>query len=85
MCSCATLQTIPSQPIKFLARTYSRASELWVILSCSAQNLNFVQIRVFEQVMAEPPSDGSENLQAILSACKLIDLLLVLQTVEFQM
>ncbi|KAH8110602.1 Dopey, N-terminal-domain-containing protein [Phellopilus nigrolimitatus] len=41
-------------------------------------------IRIFEQVMAEPPSDGSDSLQSILSACKLIDLLLVLQTEEFQ-
>jgi len=41
-------------------------------------------IRIFELVMGEPPSDGSENLQPVLSACKLLDLLLVLQTIEFQ-
>ena len=35
--------------------------------------------------MAEPPIDGSDALQLILSACKLVDLLLVLQTEEFQM
>lgn len=43
------------------------------------------QYRIFEQLINEPPSDGSEDLQAILSACKLVDLLLVLQTEEFQM
>ncbi|EJC98757.1 uncharacterized protein FOMMEDRAFT_170958 [Fomitiporia mediterranea MF3/22] len=41
-------------------------------------------IRIFSQVMAEAPSDGSDALQAVLAACKLIDLLLVLQTEEFQ-
>ena len=35
--------------------------------------------------MADPPSDGSDALQVLLSACKLLDLLLVLQTEEFQM
>ena len=44
-----------------------------------------LQIRIFEEIMAKPPSDGSESLQVALSACKLIDLLLVLQTEEFQM
>ncbi|KAL5535972.1 hypothetical protein ACEPAF_4066 [Sanghuangporus sanghuang] len=41
-------------------------------------------IRIFSQVMAEAPSDGSDALQAVLAACKLIDLLLVMQTEEFQ-
>ncbi|KAI5120784.1 hypothetical protein M0805_002411 [Coniferiporia weirii] len=41
-------------------------------------------IRIFEQAMAEPPADGSDSLQLVLSACKLVDLLLVLQTEEFQ-
>jgi hypothetical protein len=35
--------------------------------------------------MIEVPSDGSESLPLILSVCKFIDLLLVLQTEEFQM
>jgi hypothetical protein len=35
--------------------------------------------------MIEVPSDGSETLTLILSVCKFIDLLLVLQTEEFQM
>ena len=42
-------------------------------------------MRIFAQVMAEAPSDGSDALQAVLAACKLIDLLLVLQAEEFQM
>lgn len=35
--------------------------------------------------MASIPSDGSEDLAILLSASKLLDLLLVLQTQEFQM
>ncbi|KAH9982294.1 Dopey, N-terminal-domain-containing protein [Lactifluus volemus] len=41
--------------------------------------------RLFDQTMIEVPSDGSEVLSLILSVCKFIDLLLVLQTEEFQM
>lgn len=41
--------------------------------------------RLLEQTMFEVPSDGSEALSLILSVCKFIDLLLVLQTEEFQM
>jgi len=41
--------------------------------------------RLLEQTMIEVPSDGSEALSLILSVCKFIDLLLVLQTEEFQM
>ncbi|KAI0690744.1 Dopey, N-terminal-domain-containing protein [Cytidiella melzeri] len=40
--------------------------------------------RVFEQVLITLPSDGSEELGLILAATKLLDLLLVLQTEEFQ-
>ncbi|KAF8915027.1 Dopey, N-terminal-domain-containing protein [Mucidula mucida] len=40
--------------------------------------------RLFDQVMSSPPSDGSEDLQLMLSACKCLDLLFVLQTEEFQ-
>jgi hypothetical protein len=35
--------------------------------------------------MTALPADGSDDLQMILSACKCLDLLLVLQTEEFQM
>lgn len=35
--------------------------------------------------MVTLPSDGSEDLQLVLSASKCLDLLLVLQTEEFQM
>ncbi|OJT08448.1 Protein dopey [Trametes pubescens] len=40
--------------------------------------------RIFEQILDNVPGDGSEELGLILSACKLLDLLLVLQTEEFQ-
>ncbi|KAF8079121.1 Dopey, N-terminal-domain-containing protein [Lyophyllum atratum] len=40
--------------------------------------------RIFEQAMITLPSDGSEDLQLILAASKCLDLLLVLQTEEFQ-
>ncbi|KAH9996513.1 Dopey, N-terminal-domain-containing protein [Russula vinacea] len=41
--------------------------------------------RLLEQTLIEVPPDGSEALSLILSICKFIDLLLVLQTEEFQM
>ncbi|KIJ53578.1 hypothetical protein M422DRAFT_73885 [Sphaerobolus stellatus SS14] len=41
-------------------------------------------LRLFDDVIAEPPADGAESLQVILSASKFIDLVLVLQTEEFQ-
>ncbi|KAG2744495.1 hypothetical protein P692DRAFT_20837634 [Suillus brevipes Sb2] len=40
--------------------------------------------RIFEQIIDSIPSDGSEDLQLILSASKCLDLLLTLQTEEFQ-
>ncbi|CCM03665.1 uncharacterized protein FIBRA_05809 [Fibroporia radiculosa] len=40
--------------------------------------------RLFDQALTSLPSDGSEELGLILAACKLLDLLLVLQTEEFQ-
>ncbi|KAH8099733.1 Dopey, N-terminal-domain-containing protein [Cristinia sonorae] len=40
--------------------------------------------RVFEQILVSIPPDGSEELGLILAASKLLDLLLVLQTEEFQ-
>ena len=45
----------------------------------------FLKYRLFEQIMTSVPPDGSEELGLILSASKLLDLLLVLQTEEFQM
>jgi len=49
-------------------------------------NVNLLwQYRIFEQAMTNLPADGSEDLQLILSACKCLDTLLVLQTEEFQM
>ncbi|KAH6916730.1 Dopey, N-terminal-domain-containing protein [Coprinopsis sp. MPI-PUGE-AT-0042] len=40
--------------------------------------------RILEQIMTTLPPDSSEDLQLVLAACKCIDLLLVLQTQEFQ-
>lgn len=40
--------------------------------------------RIFGQIIDSIPSDGSEDLQLILSASKCLDLLLTLQTEEFQ-
>ncbi|KAJ3572176.1 hypothetical protein NP233_g3254 [Leucocoprinus birnbaumii] len=40
--------------------------------------------RIFEQVMTTLPSDGSEDLQLVLAACKCLDLLITLQIEEFQ-
>ncbi|KAF9011155.1 Dopey, N-terminal-domain-containing protein [Cyathus striatus] len=42
------------------------------------------QYRIFEQVVMILPSDGSEDLQLVLAASKCLDLLLTLQTEEFQ-
>ncbi|KAK4687443.1 hypothetical protein P7C73_g2673, partial [Tremellales sp. Uapishka_1] len=41
-------------------------------------------LRVFEATMDEPPADGSEQLQLVLAACKFLDLLLVIQSEDFQ-
>ncbi|WVF67091.1 hypothetical protein IAT40_001836 [Kwoniella sp. CBS 6097] len=41
-------------------------------------------LRIFESTMDDPPDDGSESLQLILAACKFLDLLLVLQSEDFQ-
>ena len=71
-------------------------SEVWLclrVLMCriSAQHLtNFWPViltellQVFESTMDEPPSDGSEQLLLVLAACKFLDLLLVIQSEDFQ-
>ncbi|KAF8510422.1 Dopey, N-terminal-domain-containing protein [Hysterangium stoloniferum] len=41
-------------------------------------------LRIFEQVTMDPPADGSDDLHVILSASKFLDLVLTLQTEEFQ-
>ena len=43
------------------------------------------QYRIFEQTIVSVPADESEDLPLILSASKCLDLLLTLQTPEFQM
>ena len=42
-------------------------------------------LRVFEAIMEDVPADGSESLQLALAACKFLDLLLVIQSEDFQM
>ncbi|KAJ1302793.1 hypothetical protein OPQ81_003100 [Rhizoctonia solani] len=41
-------------------------------------------IRIFASAMVDPPADGSDELLLLLAACKCVDLMLVLQTPEFQ-
>jgi hypothetical protein len=41
-------------------------------------------LRVFESTMDDPPPDHSEDLQLVLAACKFLDLLLIIQSEDFQ-
>lgn len=41
-------------------------------------------LRVFETIMEDTPADNSESLQLALAACKFLDLLLVIQSEDFQ-
>ncbi|KAG9123031.1 hypothetical protein FRC07_000333 [Ceratobasidium sp. 392] len=41
-------------------------------------------IRLFTSALVDPPEDDSDELQLLLAACKCVDLMLVLQTPEFQ-
>lgn len=43
-----------------------------------------LQTRLMDSVMEELPADDSDGLQLLLSACKFLDLLLILQTEDFQ-
>jgi hypothetical protein len=43
------------------------------------------QLRLFDSLVDHAVPDGSDLLQLVLSACKFLDLTLVLQTEEFQM
>ncbi|CEQ42798.1 SPOSA6832_04666 [Sporobolomyces salmonicolor] len=44
-----------------------------------------LKLRLFESLVDRPVPDGSDLLQLVLSACKFLDLTLVLQTEDFQM
>jgi hypothetical protein len=44
-----------------------------------------LQLRLFESLVDHPVPDKSDLLQLVHSACKFLDLTLVLQTEEFQM
>lgn len=43
------------------------------------------QIKTFEQTMDNIPEQKTETLHLLLSACKLLDLMMVMQTEDFQM
>jgi hypothetical protein len=42
-------------------------------------------LKVFEGTMDDPPADNSEDLALVLAACKFLDLLLIIQSEDFQM
>lgn len=42
-------------------------------------------LKVFEGTMEDPPLDGDEGLLLVLAACKFLDLLLLMQSEDFQM
>jgi hypothetical protein len=42
-------------------------------------------LKVFEGTMDDPPADNSEGLALVLAACKFLDLLLIIQSEDFQM
>jgi hypothetical protein len=42
-------------------------------------------LKVFEGTMENPPPDGDEGLLLVLAACKFLDLLLLMQSEDFQM
>lgn len=60
-------------------------SSLLLLFDIATDAVIISQLRVFEQLMEEIPPDGSDVLQLILAACKFLDLLLVLQSEDFQM
>lgn len=53
--------------------------------SCMLGSYLNSQYRIFEQIIMAVPADESDDLPLILSASKCLDLLLTLQTEEFQM
>jgi hypothetical protein len=60
-------------------------SELVRLLRIVLKLADSGQLRIFESTMDDPPPDGSEALQLVLAACKFLDLLLVIQSEDFQM
>ena len=42
-------------------------------------------LKVFEGTMDDPLADNSEDLALVLAACKFLDLLLIIQSEDFQM
>lgn len=84
MCPGLALSTVRTQSDEFLACSLDRTG-VSLAHNDSISWLTQVKYRIFEQVMTNLPSDGSEDLQLVLAACKCLDLLVTLQTEEFQM
>ena len=57
---------------------------LHIFFEHDASSTCTVQFRVFQQVLSSPPADKSDDLQLILLTCKFLDLVVTLQTEEFQ-
>jgi hypothetical protein len=70
-----------------VARNLDRISRLFHLLPARIRKFTFAlsQLRLFESLVDRKVPDGSDLLQLILSACKFLDLTLVLQTEDFQM
>jgi len=84
--ACSALSPISAQPGKLLADYTYRTGEQGTTLRPNPLSLaTLSKFRVLEHVFTDVPADGSEDLALVLSACKFLDLLLVLQTQEFQM
>ncbi|KAE9402080.1 hypothetical protein BT96DRAFT_1088416 [Gymnopus androsaceus JB14] len=53
-------------------------------LLCSSLIFFVLQYHIFEQIMLNLPSDGSEDLPLVLAACKCLDPLIAIQTKGFR-
>jgi hypothetical protein len=78
------LQIIGTQHGWVLAHYIDGAGELFPVAAFIMAHL-WRQYRVFDKTKTEIPPDGSEDLQLVLAASKCLDLLIALQTEEFQM
>ena len=85
MCADTSLSSFTPQLVELLADLIGRVGTSHLAHALQISFLTLVQFRLFDQILVSLPSDGSEDLGVILGASKLLDLLLVLQTEEFQM
>jgi hypothetical protein len=79
------MPSVAAQPHRFLAGFVNGTGEQISLGLRAHCDLDSLQFRTFEDLLRTLPADSSESLTLILAACKFIDLLLVLQTEEFQM